>query len=365
MKKKNKNKKKQNKDMLLHDLHIELNQIVKKQIKTKQERQKYYAAISLFIGYIIQHETVEKCITLQDLPKSYVNNFTKASKRRGKLVEELISMSKSDNVMSNDKKEEEIPQFKNKISENQLKKNKPQIKTKREFLLYNYANILDISAVVKRIKSNAILCKNVLVEDMMSYEDDSSVIDHLWIENTPEMQKLNLKPEDKIQFEATPYIYQRKDGTYDISVENITNIQKIDSYRNPTEFTQLNHAIEQLICETCLFSPYCNQVSCLQSERIKFTQITFCLNAIIEFDTKVEEAVVLIVDKKTNKIIDIAPGIYSPKYEAGFAMLSFRKLNELFGEYTTYDMICKIENKNIRLNINRYGFGYKDKYKTI
>lgn len=61
--------------------------------------------------------------------------------------------------------------------------------------------------------------------------------------------------------EVLPYV--RKDGTYDLGIENPEDIKKIENYELPSDEQIMIQFLKQLRCETCLYSEQCYGTFCM------------------------------------------------------------------------------------------------------
>lgn len=88
--------------------------------------------------------------------------------------------------------------------------------------------------------------------------------EHFWIVKEEELQKNNVKKGDNISFSGTLYVYKRKNGTYELGVENVRDIEKMESYDLVSDEALEYQFLAELECELCLFRDHCNGLFCLK-----------------------------------------------------------------------------------------------------
>ena len=120
-----------------------------------------------------------------------------------------------------------------------------------------------IGCIEKKGKKN-ICFKRIYVSGMYSDgEGFEGKEDHVWMG----IQGFeNFKVGDCVSFYAEIYRYIKTGNgkVLDYSLRNPQEIKQIDSYRLPSDDDILNQSIQQIICETCYLSEYCNKISCLR-----------------------------------------------------------------------------------------------------
>ena len=122
-------------------------------------------------------------------------------------------------------------------------------------------------AKVVSIEENQAVLKNVVIDgirhDGMGFMGSE---DHVNIFNTKDIKILkekDLQPGCKICFMAQSYEYERKDGSSDFSLCNISDIEIIDDYDIPTKEELINEQIRNLVCEVCLYDDSCDCGVCM------------------------------------------------------------------------------------------------------
>lgn len=116
----------------------------------------------------------------------------------------------------------------------------------------------------KKRKDIRYLFKRIYVEydiDLDIYEDKE---DHVWIFNASELKDNGINVGDSVRFAGTIKPYRRKNGSYDLGIEDIYDIEKIDSYEQPSNEKLQAQFMKQLECETCLFADHCDGVFCMK-----------------------------------------------------------------------------------------------------
>lgn len=122
-------------------------------------------------------------------------------------------------------------------------------------------------AKVVSIEENQAVLKNVVIDGIR--HDGMGFIgseDHVNIFNTKDIKILkekNLQPGCKICFMAQSYEYERKDGSSDFSLCNISDIEIIDDYDIPTKEELIDEQIRNLVCEVCLYDDSCDCGMCM------------------------------------------------------------------------------------------------------
>lgn len=122
-------------------------------------------------------------------------------------------------------------------------------------------------AKVVSIEENQAVLKNVVIDgirhDGMGFMGSE---DHVNIFNTKDIKRLkekNLQPGYKICLRAQSYEYERKDGSSDFSLYNISDIEIIDDYDIPTKEELIDEQIRNLVCEVCLYDDSCDCGVCM------------------------------------------------------------------------------------------------------
>lgn len=134
-------------------------------------------------------------------------------------------------------------------------------------------------AKVVSIEENRIVLKNVVIDGIRHYGIGFiGSEDHVNIVETKDVKTLTDKdvhPGYKICFTAQPYGYTRKDGSVDISLCDISDVEFVDNYHIPTKDELIDEQIQNLVCEVCIFNENCCGGMCIanQEERKKKIEI--------------------------------------------------------------------------------------------
>lgn len=59
--------------------------------------------------------------------------------------------------------------------------------------------------------------------------------------------------------------YTRKNGTYELGITDVDLVYKIEDYKLPTDEELFEQAMNDLKCETCLYTDHCDRIFCLLS----------------------------------------------------------------------------------------------------
>lgn len=88
--------------------------------------------------------------------------------------------------------------------------------------------------------------------------------DHVWMD-IKGFKKF--KPDDCVAFDAEVYRYLRQnDHVIDYSLRNPEFIEQVEKYSVPTDEELQEQAIEQMVCETCLYNEQCYCGNCINPE---------------------------------------------------------------------------------------------------
>lgn len=128
---------------------------------------------------------------------------------------------------------------------------------------------------IERMTSDNILFKRILVSGMYSdglgFEGKE---DHVWMDKA---EFEGYKAGDCLRFSAEVYRYIKKNNgkMMDYGLRNPEGIEIIQSYEIPTDEDLINQQIDQLVCETCLFTNHCYMGMCIADEKDREEKIAF------------------------------------------------------------------------------------------
>lgn len=90
--------------------------------------------------------------------------------------------------------------------------------------------------------------------------------DHVWMEKSG-FEPFQVQVGDCFEFSAEVYRYLKTGNgkLIDYSLRKPAGIKKIAAYELPSDEELMLQAMEQIICETCLFSEHCDGVFCLRN----------------------------------------------------------------------------------------------------
>ena len=101
----------------------------------------------------------------------------------------------------------------------------------------------------------------------MEYQSGVDILEdkeeHVWIFKASAFKDKGIKVGDCVSFEGKVLPYARKDGTYDLGIENPEDIKIIEGYELPSDEVMMEQFLKQLRCETCLYSEQCYGTFCL------------------------------------------------------------------------------------------------------
>lgn len=143
------------------------------------------------------------------------------------------------------------------------------LKSSRDYFERCYYELWDYSfkGQVERITDTSILFKRILIEGMCSdgigFEGKE---DHVWMDK---VGFENCKVGDCVAFSAEVYRYIKKSNgkLLDYGLRDPEDIRVIQSYEIPTDEDLINQQIDQLICETCLFTNHCYMGNCVANQK--------------------------------------------------------------------------------------------------
>lgn len=115
----------------------------------------------------------------------------------------------------------------------------------------------------KKHKDIRYLFKSIDVEYDVGLDIIKDKEDHVWIFNASEFKDKGIKVGDCVSFGGQIKPYRRKDGSYDLGIEDTYDIRKIDSYELPSDEKLQAQSMKQLKCETCLFADHCDGIFCM------------------------------------------------------------------------------------------------------
>lgn len=128
---------------------------------------------------------------------------------------------------------------------------------------------------IERTTQDRVLFKSVLVSGM--YHDGigfDGKEDHVWIEKAGFE---NFKVGDCVKFTADVYRYIKKNNgkLIDYALKEADDISEVESYQVPTDEELIEHQIEMLVCETCLFYNNCYMGNCVADSKYREEVLTF------------------------------------------------------------------------------------------
>jgi len=124
---------------------------------------------------------------------------------------------------------------------------------------------------IEKISKGNICFKYIRVEGM--YSDGicfSGKENHVWMERRgfEDFQK-----GDKVRFTADVYKYLKTgNGKYfDYSLRDPYDAERVDDYETPKDDELLMQAIDQMVCEVCMFKEHCYMGMCIANEKWRDT----------------------------------------------------------------------------------------------
>lgn len=133
-----------------------------------------------------------------------------------------------------------------------------------EMCYYNFPD--EFRGCIEKKARKHICFKRIYVSGM--YSDGCEFFEgkeeHVWMD-IQGFEKF--KVGDCVSFYAEVYRYIKTGNgkIMDYSLREPREVKKIDSYRIPSDDDILRQSIEQIICETCLFSEHCSKMNCLRN----------------------------------------------------------------------------------------------------
>lgn len=118
----------------------------------------------------------------------------------------------------------------------------------------------------KKRKDIRYLFKRIDIEYDIGLDIYEDTEDHVWIFNASELKDNGISVGDSVRFAGIIKPYRRKDGSYDLGIEDIYDIKKIDSYELPSDEKLQAQFMKQLKCETCLFTDHCDGIVCMMTQ---------------------------------------------------------------------------------------------------
>ena len=115
----------------------------------------------------------------------------------------------------------------------------------------------------KNHKNIRYLFKRIYVEYDVGLDIIKDKEDHVWIFSAAEFKDNGIGIGDCVSFAGQIKPYRRKDGSYDLGIEDPSDIRKIDSYELPSDEKLQAQFMERLKCETCLFADHCDGIFCM------------------------------------------------------------------------------------------------------
>ena len=126
---------------------------------------------------------------------------------------------------------------------------------------------------------NKVIFTRIAIKGMMSDGDMfEGKEDHIWMDMEPFKE---FSPGDNLRFSADIERYmKRKNGKLiDYELSNPRMIEKIESYKIPTDDELLRQQIKMIICETCVYHDQCYQVFCLMDQNVINGRIEMMMKA--------------------------------------------------------------------------------------
>lgn len=129
--------------------------------------------------------------------------------------------------------------------------------------------LLEFKGQIEKITQKYICFKRISIAGMhpdgSSFDDKE---DHVWMDKT-HFENFNVG--DSVSFCAEVYRYIKTSNgkMIDYGLRNPEGIEKIESYRLPSDDDLKKQAISEMICETCYMNEYCNRMYCIFSSSVK------------------------------------------------------------------------------------------------
>lgn len=128
---------------------------------------------------------------------------------------------------------------------------------------------------VERTTDTKVLFKRIFIDGM--YYDGIAFDgkeDHVWMDKTG-FEEFEIGC--CLRFSAEVYRYLKKSNgkTLDFALRDPNLIEIIEPYEIPTDEELINQQIEQLVCETCLYTNNCYMGMCIANEKQRKETITF------------------------------------------------------------------------------------------
>lgn len=110
--------------------------------------------------------------------------------------------------------------------------------------------------IIRRKKGHWCLIERVFVQWEYVLDVLEDYENHVWI-RLDKTEDKNLKVGDCISFSGEVKPYRRRNGSYELGVDNIHFVEKIENYDLPSEKKLKKQFWNQINCEVCLFSEHC------------------------------------------------------------------------------------------------------------
>lgn len=150
-----------------------------------------------------------------------------------------------------------------------------------EHCYYNYAACMFKGQIIKFVrKKGKVVFNRIYVSGIyMDGDGFKGKEDHVWMDIQPfETYQVG----DCLSFEGEIYRYLKKGNGKKISfgIREPYNISKIEDYELPSDDELLMQAINQIICEVCLFKEHCYMGMCIANEewREEMRKTLLCQN---------------------------------------------------------------------------------------
>ena len=103
--------------------------------------------------------------------------------------------------------------------------------------------------------------------DVSFDEMDGTIIsgkeNHVWMSDTNEFFKMNIKKGDCVKFNALVYAYKRKNKSIDFALKEPQFIEIINSYELVSDEFLKRQEAERIVCSLCTFSEHCYGTLCI------------------------------------------------------------------------------------------------------
>ena len=127
-----------------------------------------------------------------------------------------------------------------------------------------HGEMMSFKGQIEKVNKEYICFKRIYINGM--YSDGicfSDKEDHVWMSRKG-FERFAVG--DCLAFEAEVYRYIKtgKGRQLDYGLRNPWSIRKIDNYKLPTDKELYAQALQDIVCETCLFTDHCDRVFCIK-----------------------------------------------------------------------------------------------------